>query len=357
MRISPAAAVLVAFAVLPGRDVHAETLRVELVRAASVVLSGAGLRVDGVMMTSGRVVVRADAGHLAVNGAAAATVARVAADGPFNVDDRGVRADVTLRAEGGLVSVVAALDLEDYVAGVTASEMVPSWPLEALKAQAVAARTYALRQKLAVGIDAAVHVQATVIDQVYRGAGAETSSTIAAALTTKGEVLTFGDEPIEAYFHAACGGRTETALAAFGHAQPYLASAVCGADGDAPKAKWTVRISLEEVAARLGMAGLSSVSITSRSETGRVAAVELRAGRSTRRMTAADFRRLVGYDRIFSLGFSVEVVHGELRFTGSGSGHAVGLCQWGARGMARSGHDYRAMLAHYYPGTELRRMY
>lgn len=342
-----------------GGPARAEVLRVELARAAaSAELSGQALSIGGVKAASGRATLTAAGGVLLVDGARLAPVASIAADGPLRLGERALRGTLLARADGDRVTLVDELELEDYVAAVTGSEMPPSWPAEALKAQAVAARTYALRQKLAAGVDAPVHVEATVLDQVYKGVSAETPATLEAARATAGEVLTSGAEPIEAYFHSACGGRTEAAADAFGHSRPYLVSVACGADADAPRARWEVQVPLAELASRLGAPGLRGLAVVERTATGRARRLALTlAGGHERSVTANDFRRLVGYDRVPSLDFTVAVKRGEASLRGKGSGHGVGMCQWGARGLAARGESYRAILARYYPGTEIRRMY
>src|SRR5207248_10401985 len=106
---------------------------------------------------------------------------------------------------------VNALDLEEYVAAVVASEVPSGWPDAALQAQAAAARTCAVAQKIAQGPAARAHLGASVLDQVYAGAVHPASNALRAARATSGEVLTFGSAPIAAYFSASCGGRRETA--------------------------------------------------------------------------------------------------------------------------------------------------
>src|SRR3954469_23350682 len=145
--------------------------------------------------------------------------------GPLKLDDRELAGRLELFADKGALVAVNAVDLEDYVAAVVASEVPRGWPADALRAQAVAARTFAVAQKIAQGPGARAHLGASVLDQVY---GAKTpESTRAAARATAGEVLTFGAAPIAAYFSASCGGRSESAEEAFhvdAGTTPYLVS-------------------------------------------------------------------------------------------------------------------------------------
>jgi stage II sporulation protein D len=252
---------------------------------------------------------------------------------------------------------VEELPFEEYVAGVIAGEMPASFPPEALKAQAVAARSYALTRKLeAVAAGRGWDVGAGVISQVYRGgAGAAPR---AAAEGTAGEVLVRGMEPVEAYFHAACGGRTEAGLAALGRDLPYLAPVECGRCQAAPRVRWRVVFDAAELGRVAGLGGApQGVRVALRTGTGRAERVELTRGRRSVALTAADLRRRLGYSRLPSLAFEVSAAAGGFAFEGRGQGHGAGLCQWGAAALAREGKTYREILAHYYPETEVVRMY
>jgi stage II sporulation protein D len=257
------------------------------------------------------------------------------------------------RGSRGLVAV-NILPLEEYLAAVLGSEMPPTFPPEALKAQAVAARTYAVRKK----IEAAgrpYHLGATWLDQVYGGASRETPSTRAAVEATQGEVLTYEMEPIEAYFHSACGGHTEAGADALGRPLPYLQEVECPCE-TAQSSAWTLDLSPAECRKAFGSI-VREVDVVDRSRSGRARRIAITLGRGSRVYNATDFRRRLGYERLRSLDFQAEVSSGGLRLHGKGSGHGAGMCQWGARTYADQGWDYRQILDHYYPGTELRKMY
>jgi len=257
----------------------------------------------------------------------------------------------------GLV-VIEELPLDDYVAGVLSGELPRSFPLEAQKAQAVAARTYALVKKIeAEAAGRSYHLGAGVLSQVYAGA-APNPVARAAADATRGEVLVHGNEPVEAFFHAACGGKTETGLEALGRDLPYLASVKCGHCNDAPKVHWTLALTGIELGKAAGLGGpVTAVRLATRTSSGRAAAVELTVAGKPVVVGAADLRQRLGYQRLPSLAFGVSMKRGVVTFDGRGQGHGAGLCQWGAAGLAREGKDYKAILRMYYPGTELARMY
>jgi stage II sporulation protein D len=252
---------------------------------------------------------------------------------------------------------VVELRLEDYVAGVVAGEMPASFPAEARKAQAVAARSYALTRKIeAQAAGRAWDIGAGVLAQVF-SAKPDTGAR-AAAEATAGEVLAIGMEPVEAYFHASCGGRTEGGLAALGRDLPYLAPVECGRCEKAPRVRWTLRVAARELASAAGLGGAATAArVAARSGTGRAEKVEVQAGERRAVLAATDLRQRLGFSRLPSLAFEIRAEDGGFAFAGRGQGHGAGLCQWGAAGLAREGKAYREILLHYYPGTEVLRMY
>jgi stage II sporulation protein D len=253
---------------------------------------------------------------------------------------------------------VEELRLEDYVAGVVAGEMPASFPPEALKAQAVAARSFALTRRLeAVAAGRRWDVTADVVSQVFRR-GPAPAAARAAAEGTAGEVLALGMEPVEAYFHASCGARTEAGLAALGRDLPYLRPVACGRCDGAPGVRWTVRVPAAELGRAAGLgAKVTAVRVAARTATGRAERVELAAGPRKVTLGGADLRQRLGWSRLPSLAFDVSPDGAAFAFAGAGRGHGAGLCQWGAAGLAREGKGYREILAHYYPDTEVVRMY
>ena len=281
-------------------------------------------------------------------------------EGPLRLDGRELAGKLELIAASDGLIAVNTVDLEDYVAAVVASEVPPAWPQQALRAQAVAARTFAVAQKIAQGPGAQAHLRGSVLDQVYRTTARPPPSTLEAARATAGEVLTFGAAPIAAYFSASCGGVSESAEAAFHLASgstPYLRGGVRDEDERA----WKARIPLAEIAAALRKAGraadVRSIKISSRTQSGRAQMLQMQTRSGWRPLLAVELRQMLGYSRLPSLLFDLAVEDGAAVFSGRGSGHGVGLCQWGAYARAKKGDDYRKILARYYPGAELRRMY
>ena len=288
---------------------------------------------------------------------------------------------VVYAVEGHGLVLRSDVPLEPYVASVVSAELGPAGRdvEEAVKAMAVAARTFAVsfrgrRDSLRADL------LATGSDQVYRGRLAERPRVTRWTRTTAGELLLHGGEPIRAYYHAACGGRTarpedvwERAGADYLRSVPDTASDGGDFCGVAPLHRWGRRWSGPEFRAALRSDAaapatgetLSAVSVRERSSTGRVTALEAILG--TRSGTEED-TVVVEKDGLLALappgGTGLpstwfEIVRAPPRadsvvVRGRGSGHGVGLCQWGAIGRARAGQSYREILRAYYPGTAVR---
>jgi stage II sporulation protein D len=280
------------------------------------------------------------------------------AAGPIRLGERLLSSVVQVDPGPGGLTVVEELPLDDYVAGVVSGELPRGFPAEAQKAQAVAARTYALVKKIeAEASGRSWHLGANVLSQVYAGA-APNPAARAATDATRGEVLVMGNEPVEAFFHAACGGRTEAGLEALGRDLPYLASVPCGHCNDAPRVRWTVSLDGAALGKATGLSGaVTAARVLERTAGGRAARVELTAGGRAAVLTGADLRQRLGWSRLPSLAFELTARRGTFTFTGRGQGHGAGLCQWGAAGLARQGTGYREILRRYYPGTDVAKMY
>jgi stage II sporulation protein D len=354
---------------VPGLVQGAETVRIAIgERTGPVTLKGRNLAAgpdaeDGPFtpLGTGEARIRVVKGRLEVNGILAEPSAvrfragetdRGTGDEPIRAGTTGVRGDVVALLRKGRLLLVNVLPLEDYVVAVLGGEMPPSFPLEALRAQAVAARTYALNKKLEM-LDEPFHLGSSVLAQVYGGLARENPRTRDATDSTRGQVLTFDLEPIEAYFHSSCGGQTETGLAALQRDLPYLQSVPCPC-GKYPSTQWSTTLSAQELEDVLGHEVRGEVRVLARTSTGRVR--RLSVGSHT--LDGVEFRQRFGYERVRSLLFEVSADgKGGVLLTGRGFGHGAGLCQWGAKLMADSGEGYRDILLHYYPGTELQTLY
>jgi stage II sporulation protein D len=157
-------------------------------------------------------------------------------------------------------------------------------------------------------------------------------------------------------YHSTCGGRTESAESAWGRDVPYLRALLCDDCAASPVYRWEYRMSAAEgrrVAEALGVPPGNDLRIVvaGRTPTGRTNRVRISSGGVSRELQATEFRKAAGYARIRSLKMEIVPVGGEWRFTGEGYGHGVGMCQFGANGMARRGAGFREILGRYYPGT------
>jgi stage II sporulation protein D len=273
--------------------------------------------------------------------------------------------EVTCRKEGVdevRLQVVDELPLETYLVGLINSEISSKWPPEAIKAQAVVARTYALYQKLKRS-DSPFHLTNTHMDQVYTGAKAEDMASFRAVKETAGEILSFNGEPALALYHSNAGGETEAAEDVWVTDYPYLKAVKSPYDKGKPDFSWELSLSGGTLGVLLKKAGYGieepvSITVKKRSPTGRVKSIVVKDGfGDSLTFSGEELRKAMGYAILRSTLFNVEEDEGGFVFKGRGSGHGVGLSQWGAKGMAENGFDYREILEHFYPGTGLVKAY
>jgi stage II sporulation protein D len=234
---------------------------------------------------------------------------RLSADGPVKlrgssatgVTDGQYRGAIEVRPSpvGGL-TVINAVGLEDYVRGVVAAESPSSWPADALRAQAVAARTYALTTD-AGSPDDGYTQYADTRSQVYRGVAGETAPTDAAVLATTRQIVTFDGAPITTFFFSTSGGRTENVENAFLGAEPrpYLVSVKDPYDKVSPKHNWTVRLTLGQADRKLGSlvnGSLKRITVTKRGVSPRIISAQIVGSGGTTTISGATLRAKLGLD-------------------------------------------------------------
>lgn len=274
------------------------------------------------------------------------------------VGKRRYRGDIAVfKDEAGKLCVVNTLDVEPYIKGVLYHEISHKWPMDAIKAQAVAVRTYAMYQK-EVMKNKNYDVAADTSSQVYGGYFAETNKTNRAVNFTDGEVLLYRNKIFPAYFHATCGGITENAAELWKiDIGPLSGGRVCGFCSGSPHYFWRTRIGLESIKEKLGArytlkGALADIRVTERNPSGRVRFLELKDSLENKLMISAkDLRSLLGPDILRSTNFSIILEGDSVVFAGKGWGHGAGLCQWGAFGMSKKGSSYKQILEFYYPGA------
>ncbi len=265
-----------------------------------------------------------------------------------------------LEVRPGLVAV-NEVAMEQYLYGVVPAEMPSKWPVEALKAQAVAARTYTVA-KLGDMASHGYDLKPTTDHQVYGGAAKEKPETNYAVDATRGEILTYNGTPIPAFYCSAAGGYTDSAETVWGGRPiPYLLP-VPDFDQEAPSYVWQSQLSASTLRSAMGKLGVSIGEIVgleplARGYSGRVKTLVVRGTQGTKTVSGERFRWATG---LKSSLFNVAPVGENGRvtafaFAGRGHGHGLGLSQWGARGMGKMGYGYAQILTHYYPGAQLAR--
>lgn len=283
---------------------------------------------------------------------------------PVVVNGRSFRGTIEIVARGaGRLLVINDLDVEEYLRGVVASEMPPSWPAEALKAQTVVARSYAMANMGRFGKDG-YDICATASCQVYDGVRGEKAATDAAVKATKGRVLAYKGKTVSAVFHSCCGGRTDSAKDVWRSAGvPYLRG-VRGrwCKGASPHARWTGEIPDHVMEARLRAAGqnvgrVKDIRISARTNAGRAYEVRVTGSERSATLRANDFRLIVGARELRStLWTGVSHKRGVWRFNGQGWGHGVGLCQWCAKVTAGQGFRYNEILSYFYKNVKVKEL-
>lgn len=297
--------------------------------------------------------------------------ARDYAERALDTGEREVRTDVRLyRHETG---EIINLSLEDYVIGVVAAEMPADFHPEALKAQAVTARTYILKRLLAGGVANTPHPGADVSDDPRQGQGWLAREELRerwgtwdyyrnyykikrAVDATEGLILTFEGQLIDPLYHSACGGATENSEDVWKFRVPYLRSVTCPYCEDPyPGERHSLALedldqalgtSLAVVAVGGGPNPVPAMEVLEYTSTGRPKLLSF----GGRELTATAVRDLLG---LRSTNFSYALEDGRITFETSGNGHGVGMCQYGARGLAEAGYSYKDILEHYYTGVKI----
>ena len=370
-RVSPPAPTRQGIAARPGAAVASPSggtgprfIRVLLSGGTSgVVLEGETIRAWGVdgrpaADAAGRVTLAAVGERIRWNGSRLLGDSLDATGAPdLRIGNRKVAGRVRFLARNGELLAVAVEPFEAYVAAVVSREAPPRFHPEALAAMAVAARTYAAGAA-AKPRDPAYDVVAGVEDQVFDGMDGVAAAYREAADRTRAMVVRYRGELALTVYHSTCGGRTEDAGSAWGKDIPYLRAQPCDDCADSPVYRWEYRMSEAEgrrLAKALGVPPGKDlrIAVAGRTPTGRASRVRISSGGVSRELQAAEFRKAAGYAKVRSLKMEIVPAAGEWRITGEGWGHGVGLCQYGANGMARRGAGFREILARYYAGTEI----
>ncbi|MGQ0554367.1 MAG: SpoIID/LytB domain-containing protein [Nitrospiraceae bacterium] len=275
-------------------------------------------------------------------------------------DDKGglqISGVIQLVRRGKGLLLLNHVDLEEYVKGVVPAEVNSAWHPEMLKVQAIAARTYALYQHM-LSATRDYDVVASTQDQVYRGRHGIDERVIQAVESTRGLVVAYQGAPIYAAFSSTASGITEDAMNVWSKDLPYLKGVECPFDLESPFYQWKASVKLDTLEKNLRQQGFSAGTISAitplaYSRAGRVATIRIVHSTGELTLRGEDLRKAVGYTVVPSTQFTIESVGQDVVFSGYGAGHAVGLCQWGAKELAELGYSFSSILRYYYPGTEI----
>lgn len=268
-----------------------------------------------------------------------------------------LRGLIEVRKKGEELMVINELDIEDYLKGVVPEEMAYDWHPEALKVQAIVARTYALYQKRhnsGRGFD----LVSTVHDQVYQGMGRERPETSMVVALTDGLVVTYGGELALTLYHSTSAGPTQDIREVWGQDLPYLRGVDCPFDESSPYYQWEKKIPLWQFEDSLRQSGLSVGSLATFTPylwgpTGRVKRARLLHSQGELFLKGEEIRKIAGYRAIPSTQFDVVDIGRDIILRGKGYGHGVGLCQWGTKIQSEQGKLFVEILQYYYPGTQV----
>jgi stage II sporulation protein D len=278
--------------------------------------------------------------------------------GFVKVNEKPYRGTVTIKRTDNGINVINRVRLEEYLYGVVPKEMSPTWPIEALKAQAVAARTFALYHK-EKSRDREYDVYASTSSQVYGGVAVENERATAAVNETRSRLLVHDGRLVLAYFHANSGGVTEDAENVWTAQVPYLKSVRDNFSTRAPGTAWNLGVDFAGVAQSLIRQGIKigtiyDITPTEVSPTGRVMKIAINHSGGVTTLKGNDFRIKYDPQRIKSTLFHIRNNGNGMTVSGSGYGHGVGMSQWGAREMASAGYNYDDILRFYYAGVEVK---
>ncbi len=254
--------------------------------------------------------------------------------------------------------VVNHIDLGDYIKGILYHEASHYWPMEALKAQAIVCRTYAAYQMQESKLKD-YDVTSDIYSQVYGGRTSERYRTNMAVDGVKGQILTYQDKVFPAYFHATCAGHTEDASMLWNINIAPLKGVVCDFCKNSPHFNWHCVLTLKEIAEKLVKAGhkianLKDIAIVDKDISGRILNLKITSDKQDLNISAKDFRNIIGPNIIRSTNFQVKIIEQDAVFEGLGWGHGVGLCQWGAYFMAKTGYNAKQILKYYYPQSDVK---
>lgn len=325
-----------------------------------VLTQGTNLPDSTVSVNSGRFQIKPISAHSSIE-----------ADGKIEItlqDGGFIRLD-NLRYQGRLMmipqkarrfSVLEEINVEDYLPGVIESEMPAKWREDAIIAQVVAARTYAVYQKKN-NPDAQYHINK--LDLAYNGSYKNLPRITEIVNKSRGIIMVYDWGIFPGYFHSTCGGHTEDVNLVFGlkSLRP-LTGTRCGYCNKSKHYRWKEVIKKGEIEERLRNSGINvrevnDITAEGIGPGGHCSTIKIKHSKGVKRIDANEFRLMIGPNYLRSTAFKIKDSGNSFIFEGKGWGHGVGLCQYGTQGMAESGFKWFEILKHYYPGTEFVKIY
>ncbi len=284
-------------------------------------------------------------------------------EGSIRVGGKTYRRSLKIWREANGLLVINEVSIEDYLKGVLPAEASPSWPMESLKAQAIASRTYALFKAIE-NKDKKFVLSKDVLSQVYGGKSMESAATSRAVDETRGQVMTYQGKLFPAYFHSTCGGKTTRADYVWS-VEPHssLKGVECQFCWSSKHYRWSASFTRAEIEKRLKLkgvriSGIRDIQIAKIDQSGRARSFLIVHDKGKTEVPSNDFRIWVDPMKFKStLVTTLDRTRDGFTFGGKGWGHGVGLCQYGMRQLAQLGYSNEQILEYYYPGSKVVRLW
>lgn len=274
----------------------------------------------------------------------------ISANKDIKVDNFKISYDggISFRINDNKLDLINNIDLENYLRGILPKEMSPSFPDEALKAQAVASRSFALAN-INKYIKKGYNLNDTTACQVYKGKTSYDKKTDAAVKATEGEFLTYDGKICDAIFGASSGGYIADSSEVWGgNKSPYLISK----EDPYSSYAWDFLLTSKELN-KLKLGNIYTIDISEKDSSGRCKKIVITGQNGVKEMTGNEFRNAMGNMSVKSSLFEIINLGDSFQIKGRGFGHGVGLSQYGAVEMAKQKFDYKGILDFYYPGTTI----
>ena len=262
--------------------------------------------------------------------------------------------------EDNRFSILEEIGIEEYLPGVIEGEMPIMWNDDALQAQVIAVRTYAI-YKRKINANALYHINK--LDLAYNGSYMNQTKTKEIVGKTRGTVMVYDWKLFPGYFHSTCGGHTEDINLVFNlKSIPPLSGVDCGYCKDSKYYHWMKKLGRNEIQIKLNatkskVKKIRNITTEQIGPGGHCSTIKIDHAGGTKRVNANDFRLIIGPNNLRSTSFSIKNIGNSFIFEGSGWGHGVGLCQYGTQKMAKSGFRWYDILRHYYPEIDLVKIY